>query len=98
MIWILKKLKTVSTEIVSLGNKCVNYLNDLRYFVTTRQGPLEGDYGYIKRVISPIETLILSEGHHVLCSPDIMGSVDQANPLEKETTTEEEKFRAIHLL
>ena len=56
MIWILKKLKTVSTEIVSLGNKCVNYLNDLRYFVTMRQGPLEGDYGYIKRVISPIET------------------------------------------
>ena len=44
-----------------------------------RQGPLEGNGGYIKRAISAIETLILAVGRHMLCSPDIMEAADQAN-------------------
>ena len=34
----------------------------------------------------------------MLFSPDITESADQANPSEKEMTSEEEKFSAIHLL
>ena len=73
-IWHLKNLKTVSTGIDFLGNKRVNYFNALKYFLNMRQGPLEGDGGYIQRSISTIETLILSGGRHVLCSPDITES------------------------
>ena len=50
VIWHLMNLKTVSSGIDSLGNKRVNYLNALKYFVNMRQGPLKGDDGYIKRV------------------------------------------------
>ena len=77
MIWILKNLKTVSSGIESLGNKRVNYFNDITYFGNMRQGPLEGDYGYIKRARSSIKTLMLSGGSRVLCSPYIMEAVDQ---------------------
>ena len=63
-----------------------------------RQGPLEGDGRYIKRVRLAIETSILDGGSHVLCSNDIMEAVDQTKPLEKKTTSEEEKFSAINLL
>ena len=63
-----------------------------------RQGPLEGDDGYIKQASSEIETLILAGGRHVLCIPVIMEAEDQAKPSEKEMTSEEGKFSAIHLL
>ena len=59
---------------------------------------LEGDDGYIKRTRSIIETLILSVGRHVLCINDIMEAADQVNPSDTETTSEEEKFRSIHLI
>ena len=42
-----------------------------------RQGPLEGEDGYIKRARLAIETFILAVGRHFLCSPDIMEEVDQ---------------------
>ena len=32
VIWIIKNLKTFSTGMESLGNKCVNYFNTLKYF------------------------------------------------------------------
>ena len=76
----------------------MNYSNALKYFANTRQGYLEGDDGYIKRERLAIETLILDGGRHFLCSPDITEAADQAEPSEKETTSEEEKFSAIHLL
>ena len=34
----------------------------------------------------------------MLCSNDITEAADQENPLEKETTNENDKFSAIHLL
>ena len=37
IIWLLKNLKTVSTVIDSVGNKCVNYFNSLKYFVNLIQ-------------------------------------------------------------
>ena len=79
-IWLLKNLKTVFTGIDSLGNKLVNYFNALKYFVNMRQGPLEGNSGYIKQARSEIENLILVGGRHVMCSPDIMEVADQAKP------------------
>ena len=72
VIRILKNLKIVSTGIDPLGNKRVNYIDAIKYFVNMRQVTLEGDNGYTKRSISAIETLILSRGRHVLCSPKIM--------------------------
>ena len=63
-----------------------------------RQGRLEGDKRNIKRERSEIETLIFAEGRHVLCSSDIVEVMYQAKPLEKETASEEDIFRAIHLL
>ena len=63
-----------------------------------RQGALERDNGYIKWARSTIGTLILAGGCHVLCITDIMEAADQAKPPEKETTSEDEKFSAIHLL
>ena len=98
MIWIIKNPKTVSTGIDSLGNKRVNYFNAIKYFVSNRQGTLEGNNGYIKRERSEIKTLILAGGRHVLCSTDIMEAKDQTNTPEKETTGEEDKFSAIYLL
>ena len=83
IIWLLKNLKTVSTGIESMGNKRVNYFDALKYFINMRQGPLEGDDGYIKRSRSAIETSILAGGCHTLCSSDIMETADQDNPLEK---------------
>ena len=59
---------------------------------------MEGDDVYIKQVILEIENLILDGGRHVLCSTDIMGDTDQANPPEKETTNEDDKFSVIYLL
>ena len=47
VIWLLKNLKTFYTGIDYLGNKRVNYLNAIKYSVNMRQGPLEGDNGYI---------------------------------------------------
>ena len=76
----------------------MNCFNDLKSFVNIRQRTLERDNGYIKRERSEIETLILSGGCHVLCSPEIMEAADQANQLEKETTSEDEEFSTIHLL
>ena len=67
----------------------MNYFNALKYLIKTRQGILEGYESYIKQVRSTIKTLILTGGRHVLCSNDIMEVVDQANPSEKETTSEE---------
>ena len=93
-ICFLKNPKTVSTVIDLLCNKCVNY----QYFVNMRQGTLEGDDRYIKWVTLAIETLILDGGFHVLCSLDIFEAVDQAKPLEKEATSEEDKLSAIDLL
>ena len=63
-----------------------------------RQGPLEGDDGYIKWEGLAIETLILVGGCHVLGSTDTMEAEDQSKPSEKETTSEEEKFSAICFL
>ena len=45
VIWILKNLKTVSTGIDSLGNKCVKHFIAIKYFVNMRKVPLEGDKG-----------------------------------------------------
>ena len=98
LIWLLKNLNTVSTWIYYLGDKLVNYFNSLKYFVNTRQGPLEGDEGYTKRARLAIETLILDGGRHVLFSPEIIKSADQVKPPEKETSSEEDKFSAICLL
>ena len=81
--WILNNLKTVSTGIDSLGNKHVNYFNALKYFVNMRQGPLEGNNGYIKRARLSIESLIFDGGHHVLCSTDTTEAEDQEKPSEK---------------
>ena len=82
-IWLLRNPKKVSTGIDFLGNKCVNYFNAPKYFVNVRQGPLEGDNGYIKRAIPAIKTLILAGGRNVLCSPEIMEVTNQENPPEK---------------
>ena len=90
VIWLFKNLKKVSTETDSLGNKRVNYFNALKYCFN--------DDSYIKYERLAIITLILDGGRHVLCSTDIMESADQANPLDKETTSEEDKLIAIHLL
>ena len=87
LIQILNNLKTISKGIDSLGNKCVNYFNDQKYFVNMRQGRLEEDDSYIKKEILAIETLMLSRWNHVLCSPDITEASDQAKPSEKETTS-----------
>ena len=98
VIWLLKNLKTFSTGIDSLCNKRVNYFYVIQYFVNMIQGPLEGDDGYTKRARSANETLILAVGRNVLCRPDITEAVDQVKSPEKETTSGEEKFSAIHLL
>ena len=90
LIWLLKNLKKVYKGIDSLGNKGENYFNALKYFVKMIHGPLGRDNGYTKRARLTIETLILYGGHHVLCSLDTMELADQANPLEKGTTSEEE--------
>ena len=74
------------------------YFNSLKYFVHRRQGPLERDNRYIKNSRSEIETLILDGGRHVLCSTYIMEEVDQSKLLEKEATSEEDKFSMINLL
>ena len=58
VIRLLKNLKKVSTGIDSLGHKLVNYINALKYFVNTIQGPLKRYDGYIKWTILTIETLI----------------------------------------
>ena len=89
VIWILKNLKTVYTGIESLGNKLVNYLSSLKYFVKIIQGPSEGEDEYIKWSRSKIETLILDVGSYVLWSRAIMKASDQAKPLKKETKNEE---------
>ena len=57
---------------------------------------MEGDSGYIKRVILAVETLILAGGNNVFCSTEIMEAAGQSKSPEKETTSEEEKSRAIH--
>ena len=63
-----------------------------------RQGLLEGDDGYIRWARQAIERLIFTGGRNLLCSPDIMEAADQANPSQKETTSEEEKYSVINLL
>ena len=65
VIWILKNLNTVSTCIDYLGNKHVNYLNALKYFVNKRQGNLEGDNSHTNQSRLAIYNLIMYGGCHV---------------------------------
>ena len=61
------------------------------------QGNLEGEDSYIKQVRLAIEIIILSGGRHVLCSTDIMLSLDQAKPSYGETKSEKNKLSVINL-
>ena len=58
VLCLLNNLKTLPIGIYYLGNKRVDYFNDLKSFVNMIQGRLEGYDGYIKRARSAIENLI----------------------------------------
>ena len=83
LIWLLKRIKEISSGLEKLGNEGVTYYNALKLFVLMRMGETESEYLYVKRVHLSIETLILAGGKGALCCIKTLVAEDKSNPTEK---------------
>ena len=94
ILWLLKKLKEITSGLDIKSNKRSNLHDALITFVKTEQYSHESDDDYMKRFKASVETLISAGGRQVLCSTEIMEKKSQV-PTLAETLIEEEKFKAI---
>jgi hypothetical protein len=97
ILWLLKKLKEITSGLDIKSNKRSNLHDALITFVKTEQYSHESDDDYMKRFKASVETLISAGGRQVLCSTEIMEKKGQT-PTVAEKLTEEEKFKAICFL
>ena len=94
VIWLLTKLKEITSGLDSKSNKRSNLHNAVSAFYKLYQNNNESDDDFIKRFKAAVETVITAGGKHIFCSPTIMekaGSVATS----VETATEVERYKAI---
>jgi hypothetical protein len=72
VLWLLQKLKEITSGLDVKSNKRSNLHDALLAFVKTEQHSGESDDDYMKRFKASVETLISAGGRHILCSPEIM--------------------------
>ena len=94
ILWLLKKLKEVTSGLDTKSNKRSNLHEAILVFFTMKQGENESDSNYMKRFETNLETLITAGGKHIMCSPDLMDK-DGDEGTEEEIEIEENKFKAI---
>ena len=94
-IWLLEKVKLVSSGVDSKINKHYTLLQALTSFCTIKQGTSESNDSYRKRVDATSLTLSLVGGSHFLCSPELIETADPRNPTETEILGEIEKLKAM---
>jgi hypothetical protein len=94
VLWLLKKLKEITSGLDIKSNKRSNLHDALVAFVKTEQHNGESDDDYMKRFKASVETLISAGGRQIFCSPEIMESKTDI-PTKAERSAEEEKFKAI---
>ena len=98
VLWLLDKLKSLTSGLDSKSNKHCNLFDALFAFITMKQGENESDVSYMKRFRVNLDTLVSAGGKHTLCSPEIFEAADKNNITKKETEAEEAKFKAIIFL
>ena len=94
ILWLLKKLKEVTSGLDTKSNKRSNLHEAILVFFTMKQGENESDSKYMKRFETNLETLITAGGKHIMCSPDLMDK-DGDEGTEEEIEIEENKFKVI---
>ena len=94
-VWILEKIKLVSSGIDSKSNKHANLIKALTGLCNIKQGATESNDSFRKRVDSAAVTLQLAGGDHVMCSPILIESVSKESFTPKEIAAEQDKFKAM---
>ena len=97
-VWILEKVKLISSGIDSKSNKHANLIKALSSFCNIKQGQSESNDSFRKRVDAAAVTLHLSGGAHVMCSPILIKAVDVNKPTDKEKALEHDKFKAMLMI
>ena len=95
VLWLMKKLKTLTSGLDNKSNKRCNLFDALYTLVTMRQGDTESDVSYMKRFQVNIDTLIAAGGGHILYSPELVDAKDKTSITEDEKTLEKSRFKAI---
>ena len=97
-IWLLEKVKLISAGVDAKANKHCTLIQALTSFCLTRQGQMESNDSYRKRIDSATLTLSLARGEHILYSPLLIDVVDKNKPTESELTAEENKLKAMLMI
>ena len=98
VIWLMGKLKSLTSGLDSKSNKRNNLFEALIDFIAMKQGDRESDTAYMKRFKVNLDTLLSAGGKHILCSPELADCTDPKNMSEAEVDAEEAKFKAIVFL
>jgi hypothetical protein len=72
VVWLLKKLKEITSGLDVKSNKRSNLHDALVAFVKTEQHAGESDDDYMKRFKASVKTLISAGGCQILCNHEIM--------------------------
>ena len=98
-IWLLEKVKLVSSGIDTKANKYCTLVQALTSFCTIRQGATESNDSFRKRIDSSALTLSLSGGNHMLWSPELIRPADSSGiPTDIEVDKEMATFKAMVMI
>jgi len=93
-LWLLKRIKTVLSGVDIKAGPALTLHEQLLTFLTTRQRKNETDDDYLIRFNSWYQSLEMSGGAHVMCSPNISNeAIRKADTDEMEET---ERFKAMY--
>ena len=98
VIWLLEKIKLVSSGVEGCSNKHANLIKSITSLCTIKQGSTESNDSFRKRIDAYALTLSLTNGKHVLVSPELIQATNPKQPSEAEIKAEEEKFKAMLMI
>ena len=98
MIWVLQKLKVITSGPDSKSNERSNLHEALLLLTKMQQGGDESDDNLMKIVKANIDTLTSAGGEHILCSGETIMDKVGTEPTDSERKIKEENFKAVMFL
>ena len=97
-IWLLERVKLISAGVDGRSNKHAILIKSLTSLCNIKQGANESNDSFRKRIDAYALTLSLTNGEHVMCSPDLMVTQDKDKPTKAKKEAESEKFKAMLMI
>ena len=97
-IWLLEKVKLILAGVDGRSNKHAILIKSLTSLCNIKQGARESNDSFRKRIDAYALTLSLTNGKHVMCSPELIVAENKDSPTEKEKEAEIEKFKAMLMI